>query len=116
MERGRPRFCWIMGDSDEMDFTMWVGPLPVHWVARVEDVSPTGFLDRQVRGPFASWAHHHSFVAVDEAATQVIDEVDAQLKPHLFWRSVGLAMWLALALLFAYRGWKTRRLLEEAAA
>ena len=105
-----------MGEGDEMVFTMWVGPLPVRWQARVEDVSPTGFLDRQLRGPFASWAHLHRFVAVDEATTKVVDEVEARLKLHILWGAVGLAMWLGLPLLFAYRGWKTRRLLEGVAA
>lgn len=104
-----------MGDGDEMDFTMWLGPLPVRWVARVEDVSPAGFLDRQIRGPFASWVHRHRFVAVDETTTDVIDEVEARLKPHLLWGAVGLAMSLGLPLLFGYRGWKSRRLLEGAA-
>ena len=105
-----------MGNGDEMDFTMWMGPLPVRWVARVEDVSPTGFLDRQVRGPFEAWAHQHTFVQLEEGGTEVLDEVEARLKPHLLWGLVGLAMWLGLPLLFAYRGWKTRRLLEGAAA
>jgi ligand-binding SRPBCC domain-containing protein len=101
-----------MGDGDEMDFTMWMGPLPVRWKARIEGVSPEGFLDRQVRGPFASWAHRHSFRAVDEASTEVVDEVQAQLKPHILWGAVGLAMWLGLPLLFGFRAWKTRSLLE----
>ena len=101
-----------MGDGDEMDFTMWMGPLPIRWEARVEDVSPTGFVDQQVRGPFEAWAHRHSFVAVDAETTEVVDEVEARLKPHALWGLVGLAMWLGLPLLFAYRGWKTRRLLE----
>jgi ligand-binding SRPBCC domain-containing protein len=105
-----------MGDGDEMDFTMWTGPLPVRWTARVEDVSPTGFLDRQVRGPFEAWAHRHTFESVEEGATEVLDEVEARLKPHLLWGLVGLGIWLGLPLLFAYRGWKTRRLLEGDAA
>ena len=105
-----------MGDGDEMVFTMWLGPLPVRWTARVEGVSPTGFQDRQVQGPFASWTHRHSFDAVDETTTDVIDEVEARLKPHLLWGAVGLAMWLGLPLLFGFRARKTRRLLEEAAA
>lgn len=101
-----------MGSGDEVAFTMWMGPLPVRWEARVEDVSPTGFLDRQLRGPFASWTHRHRFVAVDEATTEVMDEVEAQLRPHLLWGAVSLAMWVGLPLLFAYRARKTRRLLE----
>jgi ligand-binding SRPBCC domain-containing protein len=102
-----------MADGDEMEFAMWLGPLPVRWLARVEDVSDEGFLDRQLRGPFAQWAHRHTFVRVDEGTTEVIDEVKARLKPHLLWGPVGLAMWLGLPLLFAFRGWQTRRLLER---
>jgi ligand-binding SRPBCC domain-containing protein len=105
-----------MGDGDEMAFTMWLGPLPARWEARVEDVSPAGFLDRQLRGPFASWSHRHRFLALDEGWTEVVDEVEARLKPHLLWGAVGLAMWIGLPLLFAYRAWKTRRLLEAGAA
>jgi ligand-binding SRPBCC domain-containing protein len=105
-----------MGDGDEMDFTMWLGPLPVRWVARLEDVSPTGFLDRQMRGPFASWTHRHSFVAVDEGTTEMIDEVEARLKPHILWGAVGLVMWLGLPPLFGFRARKTRQLVEGDAA
>ena len=104
-----------MDDGDEMGFTMWMGPLPVRWEARVEDVSPAGFLDRQVRGPFGAWAHRHTFAQLGEGESEVLDEVEASLKPHALWGAVGLAMWLGLPLLFAYRGWKTRRLLEAAA-
>jgi ligand-binding SRPBCC domain-containing protein len=102
-----------IGLGDQMDFTMRVGPLPMRWTAQVEDVSPAGFLDRQVQGPFERWAHRHTFVEVDSETTGVIDEVEARLKPHLGWGLVGLGMWLGLPLLFAYRGWKTRRLLED---
>ena len=98
-----------VGGGDEIDFTMWMGPLPIRWVVHVEDVSPTGFLDRQVRGPFESWAHRHIFAAMEEATTEVIDEVEARLKPHLLWGTVGLAMWIGLPLLFGFRTRKTRR-------
>ena len=101
-----------MGNGDEMDFTMWMGPLPVRWKARVEDASTTGFVDQQVKGPFETWAHRHTFVQLAEGGTEVLDEVEARLKTHALWGLVGLAMWLGLPLLFAYRGWRTRRLLE----
>ncbi len=105
-----------MVSGDEMAFTMWMGPLPVRWEARVEDASPAGFLDRQLRGPFASWIHRHRFLELDEGSTEVVDEVEARLKPHLLWGPAGLAMWVGLPLLFAYRARKTRRLLEAGAA
>jgi ligand-binding SRPBCC domain-containing protein len=100
-----------LDDGDEMDFTMWLGPLPMRWLARIEDVSPSGFSDRQLRGPFRCWLHRHTFVAVDEATTAVVDEIELEFRSHLWWRLVGLGMWLSLPLLFAYRGWKTRRLI-----
>jgi ligand-binding SRPBCC domain-containing protein len=98
--------------GDEMRFTLWLGPLPVRWLACLEEATPEGFVDRQVEGPFAAWTHRHRFVAVDEATTEVVDEIEARFKRHVVWGVVGLAMWLGLPLLFAYRGWKTRRLLE----
>ena len=101
-----------LDDGDEMDFTMWLGPLPLRWLARIEDVGPSGFTDRQLRGPFQEWVHRHTFVSVDEATTAVVDEIDLSLRTRLWWRLVGFGMWLSLPLLFAYRGWKTRQLIR----
>jgi ligand-binding SRPBCC domain-containing protein len=95
-----------------MDFTMWLGPLPLNWLARIEDVSPNGFTDRQLRGPFREWIHRHTFAPVDETTTAVVDEIELELRAELWWALVGLGMWLSLPLLFAYRGWKTRRLIQ----
>ena len=100
----------ILQEGDEMDFTMWLGPLPIRWVAAIEDVSPTGFVDRQIRGPFTRWEHRHTFVPVNTTTTAVIDEVTAELSSNPFWRALGYGMWLNLAVLFAYRGWRTRQL------
>jgi ligand-binding SRPBCC domain-containing protein len=97
--------------GDEMDFTMWLGPLPLRWLARIEDVSSTGFTDRQLQGPFKHWLHRHTFLPVNEATTAVVDEIELEIRPHLLWGLVGLGMWISLPLLFAYRGWKTRRLI-----
>lgn len=102
----------LLDDGDEMDFTMWLGPLPVRWLARIEDVNPTGFTDRQVLGPFQEWIHRHTFVPVDKTTTAVLDEIELRLRPHLLWGLVGLGMRLSLPFLFAYRGWKTRRLIQ----
>ena len=98
-------------DSD-VDFTMWFGPFPVRWMAGIEDLHDGGFVDRQIAGPFASWSHRHEFVSLDERRTEVVDRVDARLRPHLLWGPVGLGMWISLPLLFAFRQWNTKRLLE----
>jgi ligand-binding SRPBCC domain-containing protein len=101
-----------LATGDEMDFTLWAGPVPVRWVARIEDASPEGFTDRQVRGPFAAGAHRHRFVRVDDRTTDVVDEVEAALRRHPFWAAAGALMWIGMPVLFAFRGWKTRRILE----
>ena len=102
----------VLSEGDEIAFTMWLGLLPLRWLARIEDVSLDGFTDRQLRGPFAAWVHRHSFEAVDEQTTDVVDEINLRLKAHPFWWLVGMGMRLGLPVLFAYRAQKTRRLLE----
>jgi ligand-binding SRPBCC domain-containing protein len=94
-----------------MDFTLWAGPIPLRWIAKIEGVSAEGFTDRQLQGPFARWTHRHRFVRVDDRTTDVVDEVEAEIKRHPFWGPVGLLMRAGMPALFAYRGWKTRRLL-----
>jgi ligand-binding SRPBCC domain-containing protein len=103
-----------LGEGDEMDFTLWLGPLPIRWTARIEEVSPIGFLDCQQRGPFARWVHRHTFVSLHDSMTEVVDEIEFNFKKHPWWGLVGLGMAISLPLLFAYRGRKTRRLLETA--
>ncbi|MCX7670507.1 MAG: hypothetical protein N2439_10605 [Anaerolineae bacterium] len=102
---------WLRA-GDVMDFTLWAGPIPLRWTARIEAVTPIGFSDRQMRGPFARWLHRHTFVRVDDAITEVVDEIEAELKRHPLWGPIGLVLWIGLPVLFAYRGWRTRRLLE----
>jgi ligand-binding SRPBCC domain-containing protein len=101
-----------LASGNVMDFTLWAGPMPLRWVARIEDAAETGFTDRQVRGPFARWMHRHTFTRVTDEITDVNDRVEVALKRHPFWGPIGLLMWIGMPALFAYRGWKTRRILE----
>lgn len=103
----------VLAEGDQMDFTMWLGPLPIRWLAAIEQVTPISFVDRQIQGPFEKWIHHHTFTPIDEQTTTVIDDVEAQYSRHWFWRLVGMGMWLNLPVLFAFRQWKTRQLLER---
>jgi ligand-binding SRPBCC domain-containing protein len=97
-----------------MAMVLRIGPLSLRWLARIEDLTPTGFVDRQLDGPFERWHHRHTFLPLGAEATLVRDEVRAVPRRHPLWGPFGLAMWLSLPLLFAYRGWQTRRLLERA--
>jgi ligand-binding SRPBCC domain-containing protein len=102
-----------LSTGGEMDFTLWFGPFPIHWKALIENVSRSGFVDRQISGPFTAWVHRHSFEPLPEGGTEVVDNIRLHFKLHLWWGLVGLGFWLGLPFLFAYRGWKTRRLLES---
>lgn len=100
-----------LNEGDTMDFSLKLGPFPIRWLAQIESVTSTGFTDRQLRGPFAEWAHQHKFSAVDENTTDVIDEITLRLSRDPIKFFLGLGMRLGLPFLFAFRAWKTRRLL-----
>jgi len=102
----------VLGEGDEMDFSLEVGLISIHWVARIEHVSPAGFTDRQVRGPFSEWVHQHTFNALDDQMTEVVDEITLRPRSNPWWWLVGMGMWAGLPLLFAFRASRTRRILQ----
>jgi len=102
----------ILKEGDEMDFTLKLGPIPINWLARIESVSSNGFTDRQLKGPFKEWIHNHKFIAVSDKTTEVVDEVTLKLSSNPMWWLVGLSMRIGLPILFAFRAWKTRKLLK----
>ncbi|MBN2503098.1 MAG: hypothetical protein JXB38_20140 [Anaerolineales bacterium] len=99
-----------LGEGSLADFTMWFGPIPIHWRAVHSEVDPQhGFIDTQESGPFAFWQHRHTFTPIDENTTLVEDTIQAQPSNHVFYGLVSRLMWLTLPLLFAYRAWRTRQ-------
>lgn len=98
-------------DGDQIVFTLWM-PFPVRWHGSVDNLSDEGFDDYQEAGPFERWHHRHSFRRIDEQTTEVHDAVSADLPRHPLRALVAATMWLGLPLLFAYRGWQTRRRLR----
>lgn len=101
----------LLKEGDTMDFSLKLGPFPIRWLAQIEGVTSAGFTDRQLRGPFAEWVHQHKFSAVDDNTTDVIDEITLRLSRDPIRFLLGLGMRLGLPFLFAFRAWKTRRLL-----
>lgn len=102
----------MLRNGDTMAFTLAFAFVRLRWVAQIENVSPNGFVDRQTQGAFRSWVHRHSYVQIDANTTDVLDNVTAEFNTNLPWLFVGLGMWLGMPMLFAYRAWKTKRLLE----
>ncbi len=105
----------VLADGDEIRFTLWLGPLPVRWHGLVENFSSAGFDDVQLGGPFGTWHHRHNFVPLADGGTEVYDVVQAELTLPLPKLAIGMLMWITLPVLFGYRAWRTRRLVEAQA-
>jgi ligand-binding SRPBCC domain-containing protein len=101
-----------LSEGDEMAFTLWMGPLPVRWETRIENVNSAGFDDVQISGPFQSWSHAHRFKALENNTTEIIDQIEYRLKKHWFWGLIGSLMAFGLSILFGYRARRTKALLE----
>jgi ligand-binding SRPBCC domain-containing protein len=100
-------------EGDVLSFSMWLGPIPVRWESQFPEFTETGFVDTQGKGPFQSWEHQHSFVAIDQHTTEIVDQIEVMLRPHLWHGFVGLTIWMSLPMLFWYRKVQTRKLLEK---
>ena len=104
-----------LAENSVAEFTLWFGPLPIRWMAVHTAVDMLhGFTDVQQQGPLKSWAHTHTFVPVSDKITKVREHIEFEHYPglrgllsRLLFPRVGLY------LLFTYRKWITRRLLEE---
>lgn len=101
----------IPRSGDQMEFTLWLGPLPIRWLAEFRQVSQQGFLDVQLKGPFQQWEHRHRFTPMGDGITEIGDSIEFKIGWSLL-TPIALGMTLGLPLLFAYRAWRTRRELE----
>lgn len=99
-----------LAENSVAEFTMWLGPLPVRWVARHQEVNPEkGFIDIQEKGPFQNWIHKHEFRSIQDGRVQINDSISASPGKGIYRRLISTLMWIGLPILFSYRGWATRR-------
>lgn len=103
-----------VSEGSRAEFTLWFGPFPVPWCAKHYDFDPPqGFKDNQLKGPFAYWDHRHAFIQVDDRTTEVVDDIKARIGSHPYYGLVSRFMWLTLPILFTFRAWQTKRLIEK---
>jgi ligand-binding SRPBCC domain-containing protein len=80
-----------------------IGPVRKRWIAEHE-ITPTGFIDRQIEGPFAFWEHDHCFEAVTPATSRLTDTIRYRLPLGWLGRLFGKPfVERKLGLLFRYR-------------
>lgn len=114
-----PTFLHVVRDErtslteGEIEFILWLGPLPVRWIA-AHGPGPieTSFADRMVRGPLAQWEHQHIFRPAPGGA-ELIDRITLEHRRGLRGLFTRLVFdGLPLRMLFLYRHWRTRRALS----
>jgi ligand-binding SRPBCC domain-containing protein len=96
--------------AGEVEFTLWMGPLPVRWkAAHAPGKNSTSFVDDLVTGPMAYWHHEHLMTAV-EGGTELRDRLTIAHKASGFWSIFSRLMFdgLPLRFLFVYRHLRTR--------
>lgn len=91
--------------------------IPVGWLTRITEYDPpSGFVDLQVRGPYRSWEHRHTFEAVP-GGTMVRDQVDYEMPVGPAGDLVNtLVVRNELTWIFLYRTWAIDELLAEGGA
>jgi len=94
-----------------------VGPIFVRWVAEHTEYLPNSlFVDRQLRGPFASWTHRHLFLDDEAGGTILRDEIAYEPPLGRLGQALG-GRWIEAKLTrtFNFRHEITRRLVEAQA-
>ncbi len=93
----------------EMEFTLWIGPIPVRWLAQHEP-GPTEYsiADRMIEGPLDFWWHRHIFEEVD-GGVRLTDRISIVHKPGFPGLLTRLMFdGLPLKFLFIYRHLRTQ--------
>jgi len=64
-------------DGLRLTLSLPAGPFRLRWEAMHREVDPRrGFVDEQVRGPFARWVHRHHFEDDGTGGSRLRDEID----------------------------------------
>ena len=94
-------------------FQVGMGPIKQTWIAEHE-ITETGFIDRQVEGPFAFWEHHHRFLSLGADSSRLVDSISYRLPFGVLGRIFGIPIVRSkLNRLFRYRHEVTREALEN---
>jgi ligand-binding SRPBCC domain-containing protein len=106
-----------LGEGSQAEFTLWFGPMPVRWLAVHHLVDyHSGFTDTQTRGPLKRWVHTHRWRAAETDGAEItILEDQIEYEHHTGLRGLLTRLLFArplLGVMFAYRHWVTRRVVE----
>ena len=99
-----------------IDYRLRLFGVPFGWRTRIDAWQPDeGFVDRQLRGPFARWVHTHRFRSVG-GGTEMQDEVEWSLPFQPFGELVRPLVRSQLERIFEFREQAMRQILLGSAA
>jgi len=99
-----------LGPGAVSEFRLWLGPLPLTWLARhTEEYEPGRlFTDIQASGPLPSWTHRHRFIP-QGSGTQLVDDITFELPAATFSQPLmGGFIYQRLEDMFRYRHQQTQ--------
>ena len=73
------------------------------WHSRITLLKPYEYVDEMLSGRFKIWKHAHVFRKVDEKTTEVIDEIDFELRYGLLGRMLEGYAYRQLEKIFSHR-------------
>ena len=101
----------VIKEGAIIDYRLRLFRVPFHWRTRIAEWQPNDqFIDEQIRGPYGSWTHRHTFAAC-ENGTHMTDRVEYRLPFQPAGRLVLPLVRRQLDRIFRYRASAIRRLL-----
>ena len=92
------------------EFRLWLGPIPIDWLARHTECEPYQyFVDEQIKGPMQSWVHRHQFQG-ENGQTRLTDSINYELLTGTPLETI-LGLWVNSRLeeMFRYRHQVTKK-------
>lgn len=93
-----------MAEGTLIDYRLRLNGFPFRWRTRISLWNPPhAFEDTQLKGPYRDWIHRHTFSALPDNQTRMLDEVRYRLPLYPFGQIAFPLVRLQVRTIFRYR-------------